>query len=387
MNMLVLKTEAYQERYAHNYTEFMFDTDLGSGTPYYLDEMQKSLKNMEGHISLISSDIKEIIDEYGISDKYPQDLNHTIDKINWSYDVLKTTLDQIIRTMEETLQDLNSQSKVSLDQIETINEKLGIKTETPATSESNKSILATAGTGALSVVEGFGQYGEELWNTGVVASTIVATPVMWCLDKYQEHKLAGTNYKWEPMVDSMWNETTDYIKQGNNKWMYDTFYDNTQAGNYLKDSTYNFQATRGTGNLVGFAVPTALTVYGTYSSAMAASTAARASSAKAAGWAFYRAPSPAPKLIAAGEVAGLTLVGSNLTSAGEPDRREYYSSFKPHEIYLEPLTYDTAVAQYQAIIEIEPKQDAVSSNEVSENKVQPPKPSTITKDENGMLIK
>ena len=306
--MLALRTESYKERYAQNYGEFMFDANLESGAPYCLAEMQKSINNMEGHIASISNDIKEIIDTYGISDKYPKELNNTIDKINWSYDVLKGTLEQILDTMEDHLESLRNQSQISLEQIVTINDKLGLTTQEVEESAANKSVLATVGTGALSLIEGFGNFGQDLWNAGEVAGTVLWTPVTGLVDGGAYLITGG---KWDSLTKSMWGDTLDHISTNENKWMWDSAYDNELSG--LKDSTYNFDTTRSVGNGIGYAAPSIAIGIASGGATVAASSAGASAGAAASSGGVVAAFSAGSKTAAV--VSGIAGFGHGTSEA------------------------------------------------------------------------
>jgi archaellum component FlaC len=236
--MLVLRTESYKERYAQNYGEFCFDTSMESGVPYYLDEMKKSLVKIENYINTISNDINEIIDEYGISDEYPRNLNNTIKKINSSYDELKSDINSTVQVMQETIHGLYEQSQITIDELTTLNNAIGVDSIPTTEVSTKKSVLATIGTGGLGLIEGFGNFGEDLYDGMVLGSgTIVSGAI----------NLFGGN-------GDLWMEgTKEIISEDNNKWMWDSAYENELSD--LKDATYGFNTTRNIGNGIGYAAP------------------------------------------------------------------------------------------------------------------------------------
>ncbi len=106
-------------------------------------------------------------------------------------------------------------------------------------------LMATEAVVCLSLVEGLGEFGEVLGDTGCVLDAACKTPFVWAADKAAGLFGYDTNF-----TKKMWDNTKSYVAKEQVKGAFDKFYDG--MGHSLKENAIGFDVTRGLGSGVGY---------------------------------------------------------------------------------------------------------------------------------------
>lgn len=117
--------------------------------------------------------------------------------------------------------------------------------------ERNIKTTATVGTGLTSLVEGIAKFGGSIVDTGAILISGFASIVTGCIDAGQAIHGAITGKEWNSVTKSMWDGTMNFVKTEYVGNAFDSFYENTGVGSWLKENSYGFDTTRGIGNAVG----------------------------------------------------------------------------------------------------------------------------------------
>ncbi len=105
-----------------------------------------------------------------------------------------------------------------------------------------KRVGATISNGAISIFEGIGKFGEAIFDTATILGTGILSLFTGAADL-----ITGESY-----TETMWDTTKAFVSnQYMNGW-FDSFYDNTELGQYIKDNSYAFDTVREVGNGVGY---------------------------------------------------------------------------------------------------------------------------------------
>lgn len=135
---------------------------------------------------------------------------------------------------------------------------------------------ATIMSGALSLVEGVGQLGEALLDTGLVLTSAAVTPFAFMSDVIQGDGSFTS-------VDELWSGTKANVSNKFVTNFFDSFYDDTSFGGYLKDTSAFQEQVRSVGAGVGYtAGVVALTIFTLGLGGIAAGGAAAGSAAGSA---------------------------------------------------------------------------------------------------------
>lgn len=103
---------------------------------------------------------------------------------------------------------------------------------------------ATIATAAVSLVEGVAKLGEDFVDLFAFASAGIATVFTYAdpNSSYEEKK---------QMVESIWEDTRSFVSVNYVQSAFDSFYEKTAAGNWMKQNAYGFDTIREIGTEIG----------------------------------------------------------------------------------------------------------------------------------------
>ena len=127
-----------------------------------------------------------------------------------------------------------------------------IKTSAVVVCDVLKSVGATVATFVVSLVEGIGQFGEAVVDLFALVGTGIASIVTGLIDGGQAIYGAITGNEWSSVTKQMWEGTKGFVSKSYVSGWFDSFYNNTKAGNSLKNNSYFFDTVRGVGSGLGY---------------------------------------------------------------------------------------------------------------------------------------
>lgn len=111
---------------------------------------------------------------------------------------------------------------------------------------------ATVATGATSIIEGLAGFGEAILDFSALVGTAASSTVTGVIDLGQAIRGAVTGEEWNSLTKQMWDETQQVVSQKQVETAFNSMYENTAYGNWLKDKSYAFDTVRELGKGIGY---------------------------------------------------------------------------------------------------------------------------------------
>lgn len=210
--------------------------------------------------SSIGFNASTVIDEF--ADLYSDYQNRKSDitsKITSKLKILQektcTTVDNakssIVIGIENATNELNQKRKDLLNWWNT-EAKPWIDSTVSEASNTLKKTGATVGTFATSLGEGVLHLEEAMFDLKSIVDTLKETPSTISMDILQSLYGKITGNDWTSVTQSMWDSTKADVSKEKVTSAFDFFYDNTSAGQTLKNNSYEFETTRSIGDGIGY---------------------------------------------------------------------------------------------------------------------------------------
>lgn len=113
---------------------------------------------------------------------------------------------------------------------------------------------ATVGTAALSLVEGVEKLGEALIDADVTIYTAMASLPTLLLDGVGSIYSNLTGNEWNSVTSAMWDRTKAFVAKKHVADWFDSFYENSAAGSWLKTNAFFFDNVREVSSGIGYTV-------------------------------------------------------------------------------------------------------------------------------------
>lgn len=123
---------------------------------------------------------------------------------------------------------------------------------------------ATVATGATSIIEGLAGFGEAILDFSTLVGTTAASAVTGVIDLGQAIRGAVTGKDWDSLTKQMWNKTQEVVAQKQVETAFNSMYENTAYGNWLKDKSYAFDTIRELGKGIGYTSGVVALTLGTF---------------------------------------------------------------------------------------------------------------------------
>ena len=117
-----------------------------------------------------------------------------------------------------------------------------------------KRTYATVGTVKLSLVEGVGKLGEALIDADVTIYTAMASLPTLLLDGVGSIYSNLTGNEWNSVTSAMWDRTKAFVAKKHVADWFDSFYENSAVGSWLKTNAFFFDNVREVSSGIGYTV-------------------------------------------------------------------------------------------------------------------------------------
>ena len=160
-----------------------------------------------------------------------------------------------IQNLEEYESDLNTKIS-SLSAKVGIVDKIGLA-ENKSASENFAEVFercgATVATLATSLLEGVAKLGEDGMDLLVLAGAVKASGYTSMIDlkNYITAEVKGDDSLKTNKTEQLWEDTRSFVSRDFTGFVFNKFYDNTQAGQWMKENAYGFDSVRAVGSEVG----------------------------------------------------------------------------------------------------------------------------------------
>lgn len=161
--------------------------------------------------------------------------------------------------------------------------KAEIEPELEEAIEFSKAVFADTINMVNSVIKGLGEFGENLVDLQVILGTVMATTTTGMIDgiTYITSKITGNTEEWESQTSKLWEKTMAFVAEEHVKNAFESFYNNTAAGQWLDEHAHEWfksdgivsDIATGIGEVMGVVLLSVLTL-GTGGIAIGASEAA-----------------------------------------------------------------------------------------------------------------
>ncbi len=112
---------------------------------------------------------------------------------------------------------------------------------------------ATLSTGVVSLTEGLLRFGEALVDLGTILNTATNSIGTGIYDGYQALRGLVTGEEWESATKAMWEGTKDFVATEHVKSWYDSLYNDTSFGNWMRDNgLFDSDKVREIGSGIGY---------------------------------------------------------------------------------------------------------------------------------------
>ena len=129
-----------------------------------------------------------------------------------------------------------------------------IKDISSTVSNALKRTSATVGTAALSLVEGVGKLGEAIVDAGATILTGAASIVTLVADGGGYLYSHITGKEWDSITAAMWDNTKAFVAKKHVANWFDSLYENSAAGKWLKTNAFFFNNVREVSSGIGYTV-------------------------------------------------------------------------------------------------------------------------------------
>ena len=109
-----------------------------------------------------------------------------------------------------------------------------------------KSTGATIATFEASLAEGVGKLGESLVDFTALAGTAIISPIDFVIGK-----ILGEEGGYGEVTKDLWDATKSFVSTDHVGNAFDSLYENTEIGNWVKENSYGFDTVRSIGTNVG----------------------------------------------------------------------------------------------------------------------------------------
>lgn len=160
-----------------------------------------------------------------------------------------------IQNLEEYEHDLNTKIS-SLSAKVGIVDKIGLA-ENKSASENFAEVFercgATVATFTTSLLEGVVKLGEDGMDLLVLAGAVKASGYTSMIDlkNYITAEVKGDDSLKTNKTEQLWEDTRSFVSQDFTGFAFDSFYKNTQVGQWMKENAYGFDSVRAVGSEVG----------------------------------------------------------------------------------------------------------------------------------------
>ena len=112
---------------------------------------------------------------------------------------------------------------------------------------------ATLSTGVISLGEGIFKLGESVVDLAAIVGTTIGTAVTGLIDfgNWVSNKVVGENRYATNLTERIWVGTRAIVSEDRTGSLFDKLYDDTPAGQWLKNNAYGYETTRAIGSEVG----------------------------------------------------------------------------------------------------------------------------------------
>lgn len=286
---------------------------FGSPSEKKTDEPEDIFASFNNTVNNVKENVSDTINDIGegVADSF----NNAKENINEFFDEASIVFDDLSK---KTAAVTKEGAKVAIEKVSTISTNVSNWAkdvvndfqEDPVGFALDK-IENTAATLALvvsSLSEGVGQFGEAIFDLGVILSSIQSTSAFVTSDiiSYGISAITGSEFKSKTL--QMWNGTQGFVAKEHITTWVDEWYENNFIGSWINENAYGFEPVRQVGSGVGYTAGVVLLTVltaGVGGAAVGGGAAAASGGAAAAGSAATSATVTSAQLAMTATAAGI----------------------------------------------------------------------------------
>lgn len=223
-----------------------------SKKPYNSIFSDYSKNHSNSHVSKID---KSTIDNFDTNSKVDSILNETMELWDDTKQNVGDILEKVCSDISNDAKSLWTDATNWWDDVEAwwnFDALPVIENATSAVWDVIKSVEATKVVFYQSLVEGILQFGEAIVDFTELVGTAVFSVGTGLVDGGQAIYSLITGEEWSSVTKEMWEETMGFVSKQYVTGWFDSLYENTKYGQWLKDNAYGFDTVRSIGSGIGY---------------------------------------------------------------------------------------------------------------------------------------